>query len=356
MFSEERSKKAISGFLIATIFVFSLLFAGCGETPATDTVSQEYSKGKRHGILQENVSSEEASSLSVNTNEHYAQMESDLPGDIEKESAERNEPSEIEIEVAQIVLEDEYEDGKEIATITAYSETGDELWKKDIGPYDAVQASRISEIGMANGMHYYIDDGTLVTLDPVTGNIIWENPDVGSGMGFAFDTDGTLYFCTYLQGTLFRISKDGTTENRLECPDDNYIWPYRIDIDGDILTIFCAMYETAFQVDKNTFHVIGNGDKPSDNTSLESQLVQLLPIDSVNDALEYTSLYLQLVGEHQEDAYFRLSCEGTTADGGFRIRGFDDMPTHIATLFQWEVMENGVINDIIMGGTVYAPS
>ena len=75
-------------------------------------------------------------------------------------------------------------------------------------------------------------------------------------------------------------------------------------------------------------------------------------IDSVEKAFACVKEYLENCGEwgrYQNDSYFTMWCENseTAENDGYYIRGLDDMPTHMSTLFQYEVYPDGRIRDTI---------
>ena len=242
--------------------------------------------------------------------------------------------------VAKVVLEDGRDETypMESADITAYDESGTVVWIKHVGPYEVAQADRIQEIGMANGLYYYIDDGILMTLNPETGEPVWENSDIGGiGNAYVFDADGTLYFSAYFRGNLVKISKDGKTENSVtDIFNRNYIWPYEMTLDGNTLTMSFHMLENSVQVDKNTFQIVNANDA--------SYPPSYIPVDSPEKAFSYLHAIFDSMNEHQDDPNFKMVLEEEGSDY-YLIRGYDDMSDHIATLFWYKVYRNGAVED-----------
>ena len=193
-----------------------------------------------------------------NTQENRDRMLGALSEESNNETSSTEAKTESAIQVGMEVYSESTSDSSmESATITAYDENNNVVWTKTAGPYPTVQQGSFEDIGVANNMYYYIDNGYLYTLNLETGDTVWVNEDVGGcGIGCVFDVDGTLYHAANLSGRLVRINKDGQTENIIEHWELPYGWPYQIDISENILTIYFSMENNSLQIDKNTFEIL----------------------------------------------------------------------------------------------------
>ena len=81
-------------------------------------------------------------------------------------------------------------------------------------------------------------------------------------------------------------------------------------------------------------------------------MLNLPPIETVEQAFKYLDTLFEMNLEHQDDSNFKMLLEEEGSDY-YIIRGFDDMPDHIATLFVYKVYRDGTIYDTILNQTVW---
>ena len=139
-----------------------------------------------------------------------------------------------------IVFERFMENGMEYAAVTSYDEEGNVLWIYKTGSYESAQCDRVSKIGQQNGYFYIVEDGAVIALDELTGEVAWRNGEfIGAGTekGYVFDKDGNLYISGYLGPDLFIVDKTGKTLYRQDSFQQGY-WPYEMELkDENILRI-----------------------------------------------------------------------------------------------------------------------
>lgn len=124
----------------------------------------------------------------------------------------------------------------EYAIIVGYDENGTNLWTYETGTYDAAQLDRVSEIGIYNGAYYFVEDGTIVTLNLADGSVIWKNAEFqGAAPCFDFGSKGVLYISGYFGPDLFVVDREGATIKRVDSFTNEYYWPSSVDEqDGEV--------------------------------------------------------------------------------------------------------------------------
>ena len=131
------------------------------------------------------------------------------------------------------------ESWEEYARIEGYSGDGMLIWEKKTNSYSMGQNNRIDEIGIANGMFYYLEDGTIVTLNLQDGSVIWSNSDFGSPNGcHAWDNEGTLFICGALGTFLYGIDQFGNTVCNIYSISEDIYWPDEIFVENGQITIY----------------------------------------------------------------------------------------------------------------------
>lgn len=141
-----------------------------------------------------------------------------------------------------------YTSNSESYEIYAFSENGDALWQytaycsfsTELSMVDAFIAGTEDEPVV---MAYSADRG-LSALDMYTGKVLWtlttEEISLGGSITHAVDADGTMYIAGYYGPDPVAISADGVVlwESDL---NDGYIWPDKIEIDGETLRCHFGM-------------------------------------------------------------------------------------------------------------------
>lgn len=87
-------------------------------------------------------------------------------------------------------------------------------------------------------MYYFNESGTIIALDPDSGNVIWKNDEFGgASICFAFAENGDIFVAGFYGPDLCWIDRDGKTVRRTESIDDRYYWPSNIRIRTDYVEI-----------------------------------------------------------------------------------------------------------------------
>ena len=131
-------------------------------------------------------------------------------------------------------------EGEEFGEFQGIDPEGNLLWTYVTPSYSMAQLSRITPIGLYQDRYYLIEDGTVVALDLLTGNVLFENPDFrGSPAPEAMliDDFGYLYLSGYDSPLLFIMDPEGHTVRRITDYDTDYCMPFRLTMEGDTLTI-----------------------------------------------------------------------------------------------------------------------
>ncbi len=133
----------------------------------------------------------------------------------------------------------------ESAIITGNTRDGNEVWKYTTKSYPIGQITTVEEIGLYNSMYYFCENGKVITLDPRTGEIIWENNELyGTGICYAFDEVGNIYLSGGLGPDLMVIDINGNTLRRIERLDGGkHYWPYRIEYRRGYMFITFEAYD-----------------------------------------------------------------------------------------------------------------
>lgn len=162
--------------------------------------------------------------------------------DEDDDRGEKTEQAEKEAVPADTVMFSHKSDGgKEYAVLTGLDESDEILWTVETDRYDIGQIDRVQEIGIYNGMYYFIDGGDVVALDLTDGDELWRNDDFKVSLGdFVFSSDGLLYLCGYFGPDVLVIDPDGATVDRQATLREDFIWPYdiRFDSDGNLRITF----------------------------------------------------------------------------------------------------------------------
>lgn len=122
----------------------------------------------------------------------------------------------------------------EYGQIDAYDVEGDLLWSYITECYECGQYDSVEELCKTEDRFYFCENGTLVALDSISGEVLWKNSDLdGWGVDCCIGENGTLYLCAFTDPAFMAVDKDGKTLHRIERFDDDYTWAHRIEKDGD---------------------------------------------------------------------------------------------------------------------------
>lgn len=159
------------------------------------------------------------------------------------------EPAEVVSQIRDIVFTrcEAMTDGvfTEYAQITGVGESGEILWDYTTDQYEVAQMSLTSEIGRTSDRYYFCENGTVVALDPNTGEVLWKNADFDGApaqdQSCLIDDDGTVYLCGYLGPDFYAVDADGNTIFRTSTFSEDYWWPYALEKQGDKIAITFEM-------------------------------------------------------------------------------------------------------------------
>ena len=129
----------------------------------------------------------------------------------------------------------------EYAVITGTDSSGDTIWTVKTDGFPAAQMAAFTEIGIYEDQYFYVERGSVVSLDVQTGRVNWKNPDFGGSPSeychLIDNSNGNIYLSGYLGPDFYAVDKNGTTIKRIETIDSRYYWPKNLVIKGDDVTI-----------------------------------------------------------------------------------------------------------------------
>ncbi len=130
------------------------------------------------------------------------------------------------------------EQGKEYAVITGINSTGGVQWTYRTMRSDMTELTHMEEIGRTNGLYYFNERGTIVALDPDSGEVVWKNEEFGGcSISFDFAPNGDLFLCGYYGPDFFRVDANGKTIKRIQKVDERYFWPSELWYRGGYVEI-----------------------------------------------------------------------------------------------------------------------
>lgn len=126
------------------------------------------------------------------------------------------------------------ENNKEYATISGVNQLDEKVWEYSTQQYDCTELSRVSEIGTASNLYYFVENGKVIALNILNGSVMWENNNFGgASICSTIDNNGTIYMCGYYGPSFFAVDKDGTTLAKIDSFGEEYYWPYAIEKKDD---------------------------------------------------------------------------------------------------------------------------
>lgn len=167
--------------------------------------------------------------------------ETTLPPPISTEAPTEALPPETTAPVQISVTFEHFYDMDEYGILTATDGAGNVLWVYETEHY-AAQLDLVVDVGQWEDRYYLIDGGNLVALCLSDGTLLWRNTDFsGSPAGedaMLIDTDGTVYLCGYFGPDFAAVSSQGVTLHLTDTLNSNYFWAYRLEKDGNTVTIY----------------------------------------------------------------------------------------------------------------------
>lgn len=147
----------------------------------------------------------------------------------------------------------------EYATVTAYTDAGDVLWRYTTPEYEMTELDRTGEIGWNGDGYYLVEGGAVVALDAQTGAVLWRNGDFGGASAASALGEDAIYLCGFYGPDFYAVGYDGTTRKRIEAFDPDYYWATRIELRGGEAAVYLTGgaveegEEKVFTVDLATF-------------------------------------------------------------------------------------------------------
>lgn len=171
----------------------------------------------------------------------------DVPADVPEVIPDHT--TEDVTEIAQIVFTrcEAATDGvfTEYAEINGIGSDGEILWNYTTDHFEAAQMYQTSEIGRGPDRYYFCESGTVVALDPQTGEVLWKNSEFNGApaqdRSCLIDDDGTVYLCGYLGPDFFAVDADGNTLCKTSTFSEDYWWPYALEKQGEQMAITFEM-------------------------------------------------------------------------------------------------------------------
>lgn len=138
------------------------------------------------------------------------------------------EPAWVNIDVK---FERFYDELQEYAVLTATGKDGAEIWKYTTERLDLTELSRIDDIGRFEDRYYYVENGALIALDVVTGEMLWKNVEFGGcAIASVVTEEGTVYACGYYGPDFFAADKNGKTLKVIDSLNQDYYWAYKLEL------------------------------------------------------------------------------------------------------------------------------
>lgn len=197
--------------------------------------------------------------------EETAQRETEAPTKATEQEATKAPDKEVDVSAYTVSFDRTYDGGNEIGLFTAYNGSGEVAWSFTTS-YPAAQLSNVENIGIRGNRYYFVERGTVKSLNLADGSLIWENSEFGGSCtdnAFAFGDDGTIYLAGYFGPDFFAVDKNGNSIKKIATLNEDYMWPYDVKYLGDRLAISFEMGSdggpgTVLYVDLKTFAVTGD--------------------------------------------------------------------------------------------------
>lgn len=136
------------------------------------------------------------------------------------------------------------ETNKEYAVISCEGTDGSS-WTYETAKYDVAQSSMIEQLSSPTGAIYINEGGTIKAINAYDGRILWENSNyMGCGSVSTVDENGILYVAGYTNPGLMVLDMEGN-ELFTMAQFGEYMYPYEMTIDGNLLTIRFDSHDNA---------------------------------------------------------------------------------------------------------------
>lgn len=155
------------------------------------------------------------------------------------ESPDESDASDAVNSVVSVDFQRQYENGMERGVITGLDSQGNPVWVYETEAYGQTELDRVSEIGILDSRYYFVEGGTVKTLDLGDGTVCWENKEFGGASpAYVFGDEKELYLCGYYGPDFFAVDFMGNSLVRVEEFESGSAWPYEMEYDGDSVTVY----------------------------------------------------------------------------------------------------------------------
>ncbi len=166
----------------------------------------------------------------------------DLPTDATEEVTEvPTETVELSYDAYQVLYTYMEEDDQEYYILQGIDHQGNLLWSKETQRFDKAEVQRVSHIGTYEGKYIYNENGNVIALDVITGELVWKNEDFGGNLsadtGALIDDAGFIYLCGALGPDFIAIDSDGNTVKKVEQFSQKHSGAYQIEQKDDKLIV-----------------------------------------------------------------------------------------------------------------------
>jgi len=127
----------------------------------------------------------------------------------------------------------------EYAVIMGVASEDEVLWTHITDKYPCGQLDMVEEVLATGSQYVYAEDGTLVSLDCSSGEVLWKNREkTGYGVKGIEGENGDLYFCAYQGAAFLVVDSRGDTLHKIESFGQEYNWAYDIRMeDGKVAVV-----------------------------------------------------------------------------------------------------------------------
>lgn len=203
----------------------------------------------------------------------------------------------------------------EYAIILGLDTNGDSVWSHVTDEYPVAQDDVVAEVLSTQSQYIFCEDGTLISLDISTGEVLWENREFGGyGVRGVEADNGNLYFCGYLGTSFFAVDENGNTLHKIESFGADYDWAHDIRFEGDKIAVTLGLGPEELRGPKGFVILVDPNDysfalqsteipeavvAPVVLPALAGEIAQVLPLYSGAVAVLYTDGTVGVAGNDE---------------------------------------------------------